>query len=150
MKKIFFIALVIASVFIISCDSKNASSKINSTNLETAKERDAKLSLGAPIIEFDQVEYDFGTITEGEVVSGIFKVTNKGKVDLLITDVKPSCGCTTPDFTKEPIAPGASGEIKFEFNSAGRVGIQNKSITVKSNAEKITEVIRIKGNVTAK
>ena len=59
------------------------------------------------------------------------------KVDLIITNVKPSCGCTTPEYTKEAIAPGASGEIKFEFNSAGRVGVQNKSITVKSNAENI-------------
>lgn len=150
MKKITLITVAFLSVFIISCDSKDASSKIKTTNLESAQERDAKLSLGAPIIEFDQVEYDFGTITEGEKVSGVFKVTNAGKVDLLITDVKPSCGCTTPDYTKEAIAPGTSGEIKFEFNSAGRVGVQNKSITVKSNAEKLTEIIRIKGNVIAK
>lgn len=150
MKKITIIAIAFLSVLIISCDSKNASSKIKTSNLESAQERDAKLSLGAPIIKFDQVEYDFGTITEGDKVSGTFKVTNAGKVDLIITSVKPSCGCTTPEYTKDPIAPGTSGEIKFEFNSAGRVGVQNKSITVKSNAEKLTEIIRIKGTVTAK
>ncbi|WP_164975258.1 DUF1573 domain-containing protein [Lutibacter sp. HS1-25] len=103
-----------------------------------------------PIVEFDQEEYDFGTVVEGEKVEGVFKVTNAGKVDLIILNVKPSCGCTTPNWTKEPIAPGASGEIKFEFNSTGRVGVQNKSITVKSNAEKNTQVIRLKGTVTAK
>ena len=101
-------------------------------------------------MEFDQKEYDFGTITEGDKVQGVFKVTNSGKVDLIITNVKPSCGCTTPDWTKEAIAPGATGEIKFEFNSANRVGKQNKSITVKSNAEKVTQVIRLKGMVTKK
>ena len=150
MKKVVFAIVIFMSVLISSCDSKNASSKINESNLESAQERDAKLSLGLPIIEFDQTEYDFGTITEGEKVSGAFKVTNTGKVDLIITNVKPSCGCTTPEWTKEAIAPGATGEIRFEFNSAGRVGKQNKSITVKSNTEKVTEVIRIKGTVTAK
>lgn len=149
MKKQIILSIVLLSLIFTACEDK-ASAKINTSNLETAKERDAKLSLGAPIIEFDQKEYDFGTITEGEKVQGVFTVTNSGKVDLIITSVKPSCGCTTPEWTKEAIAPGASGEIKFEFNSANRVGKQNKSITVKSNAEKITEVIRIKGNVTAK
>lgn len=150
MKKITFFTIAFLSVLFISCDSKDASAKIKSSNLESAKERDAIISLGAPIIEFDQTEYDFGTISEGEKITGTFKITNAGKVDLLITDVKPSCGCTTPDWTKEPIAPGATGDIKFEFNSAGRVGVQNKTITVKSNAEKTTEIIRIKGTVTAK
>lgn len=149
MKKQIVLCIALLSVVFMACEDK-ASAKINSSNLETAKERDAIISLGAPIMEFDQKEYDFGTITEGEKVQGVFKVTNSGKVDLIITNVKPSCGCTTPDWTKEAIAPGATGEIKFEFNSANRVGKQNKSITVKSNAEKNTEVIRIKGNVTAK
>jgi hypothetical protein len=149
MKKIAIISFVLAGLIFSSC-KENASSKINTSNLETAKERDAKLSLGFPIIEFDQTEYDFGTITEGEKVEGTFVITNAGKTDLLITDVKPSCGCTTPDWTKEAIGPGETGEIKFEFNSANRVGKQNKSITIKSNAEKNTQIIRIKGEVTAK
>ena len=59
----------------------------------------------------------------------------------VITGVQPSCGCTTPDWTKEPIKPGDKGEIRFSFNSNGRVGVQNKSITVTSNAEKVTETI---------
>lgn len=149
MKKQILLSIALFTLIFTACEEK-PSAKINTTNLETAKERDAKLSLGAPIIEFDQKEYDFGTVTEGEKVQGVFKVTNSGKVDLIITSVKPSCGCTTPAYTKDAIAPGASGEIKFEFNSANRVGKQNKSITVKSNAEKNTEVIRIKGTVTAK
>jgi hypothetical protein len=149
MKKIVIIGIVLVSVLYTSC-KENASSKIKATNLETAKERDEKLSLGFPVIEFDQMNYDFGTLVEGETVSGTFIVTNKGKVDLIITDVKPSCGCTTPDWTKDAIAPGETGEIKFEFNSANRVGKQNKSITVKSNAENTITTIRISGDVTAK
>jgi hypothetical protein len=149
MKKQLLLSIALVTLIFTACEEK-ASAKIDKANIETAKERDAKLSLGAPIIEFDQKEYDFGTVTEGEKVQGVFKVTNSGKVDLIITSVKPSCGCTTPEWTKEAIAPGAAGEIKFEFNSANRVGKQNKSITVKSNAAKNTEVIRIKGTVTAK
>ena len=149
MKKISIISLVLIAFTVLACKD-NASSKIKTSNLETAKERDAVINLGDAVIEFDQVEYDFGTVDEGDIVDGVFEVFNKGKVDLIITEVKPSCGCTTPDWTKEPIKPGESGEIKFSFNSNGRVGKQNKSITVKSNADKPIEVIRIKGTVTAK
>lgn len=149
MKKSVTIWLAVLALAIVSC-KENASSKIKDSNLETAKERDAKISMGSPIIEFDLKEYDFGDITEGEVIEGKFTIVNKGKVDLILTEVKPSCGCTTPDWPKEAIAPGGSGEIKFRFNSSGRKGKQNKSITIRSNAEKMTEVVRIKGNVIAK
>jgi hypothetical protein len=149
MKKSIIICLAVLALAIVSC-KENASSKIKVSNLETAKERDANISLGSPIIEFDMKEYDFGDVTEGEVVEGKFTLINKGKVDLILTEVKPSCGCTTPEWPKEAIAPGESGEIKFLFNSKGRKGKQNKSITIRSNAEKVTEVVRIKGNVIAK
>lgn len=149
MRKITIISAVLVCLAIISC-KENASSKINTENLETAKERDEIINLGSPIIEFDTMEYDFGTIVEGAVIDGVFKVTNKGKVDLIISKVQPSCGCTTPDWTKDPIKPGETGEIKFSFNSNGRVGKQNKSITVVSNTEKMTEIIRLTGTVTAK
>lgn len=149
MKKTLIFCLAVLAMTSWSCKD-SATSKINETNLETAKKRDAIIELGSPIIEFDQKVYDFGTIDEGEVIDGAFVVTNTGKTDLLITEVKPSCGCTTPDWTKDAIKPGETGEIKFSFNSKGRTGTQNKSITIKSNAEKVTEVIRIKGVVTAK
>ena len=149
MKKITVLSFAILALIFVSCKD-NAASKIKTANLESAKERDAQISLGSPIIEFDQKVYDFGTLTEGEIYDGTFKVTNSGKTDLLITEVKPSCGCTTPEWTKDAIKPGESGEIKFSFNSNGRVGVQNKSITIKSNAENVTEVIRIKGTVTEK
>lgn len=149
MKKLIVLSIAVLGFVFTSCEDK-ASAKIKTSNIESAKERDAKLSLGSAIIEFDTKEYDFGTITEGEKVEGVFNIKNTGKVDLIITSVKPSCGCTTPNWTKDAIAPGTTGEIKFVFNSANRVGKQNKSITVKSNAEKTTEVIRLKGTVTAK
>ncbi|WP_372746022.1 DUF1573 domain-containing protein [Lutibacter sp.] len=149
MKRIAIFSVLLVSLTIISC-KENATAKIDEANLESAKERDEIISLGSPIMEFDTMEYDFGTIKEGEIIDGVFKVTNKGKVDLVITAVQPSCGCTTPDWTKDPIKPGESGEIKFSFNSNGRVGKQHKSITITSNTEKVKETVRLTGTVTAK
>ncbi|MBT8317042.1 MAG: DUF1573 domain-containing protein [Lutibacter sp.] len=148
MKKITVIIITVLSLGIVSCKD-NAASKIKSTNLEIAKERDAKINLGSPIAKFDKTEFEFGTIKEGEVIDGVFSITNVGKVDLLILDAKPSCGCTVPSWPKEPIQPGATAELKFKFNSRGKVGNNNKSITLKTNTEKGTEVLRVKGIVLA-
>jgi len=149
MKRITIIYIAILSLVIASC-KENASSKIKETNLETAKERDAVINLGSPIIEFDKTDFDFGTINEGDVVDGAFKIKNVGKVDLLITNAKASCGCTIPVWPKEAIKPGESADLKFSFNSRGKRGVQNKSITLKTNTEKVTEVIHIKGTVIPK
>jgi len=149
MKKITIICIAILSFAVLSC-KENASSKIKTTNLESAKERDAIINLGAAIIEFDKTEFDFGTINQGDVVEGVFKITNAGKVDLLITNAKASCGCTVPVWPKEPIKPGESAELKVSFNSRGKKGVQNKSITLQTNTEKVTEILRVKGTVTPK
>ncbi|PCH53747.1 MAG: hypothetical protein COC22_01765 [Flavobacteriaceae bacterium] len=149
MKRITIIYIAILSLVVVSC-KENATSKIKDANLKTAKERDAVIDLGSPIIEFDKTDFDFGTINEGDVVDGVFKITNVGKVDLLITNAKASCGCTVPVWPKEAIKPGESAELKFSFNSRGKRGVQNKSITLKTNTAKVTEVIHLKGTVTPK
>tara|TARA_R110001583_G_scaffold4351_2_gene25230 strand:- start:63689 stop:64147 length:459 start_codon:yes stop_codon:yes gene_type:complete len=149
MKKITIICIAILSVVAISC-KENASSKIKATNVETAKERDAIISLGAAIIEFDKTEFNFGTINEGDIVEGVFKITNPGKVDLLITNAKASCGCTVPEWPKEAIKPGESANVKVSFNSRGKTGVQNKTVTLQTNTEKVTEILRVKGTVTPK
>ncbi|GGK59159.1 MULTISPECIES: DUF1573 domain-containing protein [Flavobacteriaceae] len=145
--KILFVFMLSLAFF--SC-KENATSKINTSNLESAKERDTAISLGSAIVEFDKTEYDFGEVIEGEIAEGTFKITNKGKVDLIITSAKATCGCTVPEWPKEPIAPGASADLKFTFNSRGRLGKQSKSITLQTNSEKVTELIRIKGTVVKK
>jgi hypothetical protein len=145
--KILYVFMLTLAFF--SC-KENATSKINTSNLESAKERDATINLGAAIIEFDKTEYDFGEIVEGEIAEGVFKITNIGKVDLIITSAKATCGCTVPEWPKDAIKPGASADLKFTFNSRGRVGKQSKSITLQTNSEKVTELIRIKGTVVKK
>ncbi|OGS69631.1 MAG: hypothetical protein A3F91_11960 [Flavobacteria bacterium RIFCSPLOWO2_12_FULL_35_11] len=149
MKKNSIVGIVLLSLGLafVSC-KENATSKIEDTNLETAKERDAKISLGSAIIEFDTKDYDFGTVKEGDVVEGVFKVANKGKTDLVITDASASCGCTVPEWPKEAIKPGDSAEIKFSFNSKGRTGKQSKTITLQTNTANVTETLRIAGTVT--
>lgn len=149
MKKIFLMTAVAFSLVFTGCKDK-AAAKIDSAKLETAKERDAKIELGAAVIEFDQREYDFGEVVEGDSVEGVFKVTNAGKSDLVITSAKATCGCTVPEWPKDAIKPGESADIKFTFNSRGRQGKQTKSITLKTNTEKITEILRIKGTVIKK
>ncbi|HEY9170237.1 MAG TPA: DUF1573 domain-containing protein [Lutibacter sp.] len=144
---IVFIALL--SLAFVSCKDK-ASSKIDSANLETAKERDARISLGTAIIEFDTKDYDFGTVVEGDVVEGIFKISNKGKTDLIITEASASCGCTVPEWPKDAIKPGETAELKFSFDSKGRTGKQSKSITLQTNTENVTEMLRIGGTVSPK
>lgn len=139
--------ILLLSLAFVSCKD-NATSKIDSSNLEIAKERDAKISLGSAIIEFDTKDYDFGTVKEGDVVDGTFKIANKGKIDLIITDAKASCGCTVPEWPKEAIKPGDSAEIKFSFNSKGRTGKQSKTITLQTNTANVTETLRIGGTVT--
>lgn len=148
MKKIVFLIALVGVVFT-SC-KENAASKVKSENIETAKDRDAKIALGSAVIEFDQTEYDFGTINEGDVVDGVFKITNAGKVDLVITSAKATCGCTVPTWPKEAIKPGETSELTFKFNSRGRSGKQTKSITLQTNTEKVTEVLRISGMVNKK
>jgi hypothetical protein len=87
-----------------------------------------------PVLTLEKSSYDFGDISQGEIVEHVFKFTNTGDEPLLITNVVASCGCTTPQWTKEPVMPGGKGEIKVGFNSAGRSGIQTKSLPVNSNA----------------
>ena len=98
-------------------------------------------------IEFEEKEFDFGTIDEGEKVSHTYKFTNTGIEPLIIKDAKGSCGCTVPSWPKEPVAPGATGEMLVEFNSKGKSGSQNKRVTITANTNPGQTFINIKGEV---
>jgi uncharacterized protein (DUF58 family) len=104
-------------------------------------------AVAAPVIEFEGDTYDFGTVNQGEVVKHTFKFRNAGNADLVIQNVKPSCGCTTPTWTNEPVKPGRTGEIQVQFNSATRLGEQFKSITLTANTQPQQKVLILKGTV---
>ncbi len=96
-------------------------------------------------IKFKTEVHDFGTLQEGDPAEAEFVFTNTGKEPLIIQNVHPSCGCTTPFWSKDPVAPGKTGIIKASYGTTGRVAPFNKSITVTSTAG--TNVIYIKGTV---
>lgn len=92
-------------------------------------------SNAGPVITFEKKSHDFGDINQGDKVEETFKFTNTGTEPLLITNVQVTCGCTTPKgWPRDPIMPGGKGEITVAFNSAGKMGKQNKVVTVVSNA----------------
>lgn len=86
-----------------------------------------------PAITFDATEHNFGDIAQGDVVEHTFTFTNTGTQPLIIDRVDVTCGCTSPDWTKEAVMPGKTGFVKAKYNSAGRMGQQKKAITVHSN-----------------
>ncbi|MBU6331447.1 MAG: DUF1573 domain-containing protein [Bacteroidetes bacterium] len=99
------------------------------------------------VMKFKSEAHDFGTITEGDKATHAFEFTNTGSETLIISNVSASCGCTTPEWTREPVKPGEKGTIKAVYNSAGRPGMFTKQVTVTSNAGTGTQVLTIKGNV---
>ena len=99
-------------------------------------------------IEFDELSFDFGTITDGEVVTKIFTFENTGDEDLILLTVNGSCGCTVPEsWPKHPISPGDSGEIKVNFNSTGRVGNTRKTVKIEANTLPTVNILTITGVV---
>jgi len=101
-------------------------------------------------IEFEQTEFDFGQVKEGEIVERLFSFTNTGTAPVILEQVSASCGCTTPAYTQTPVQPGKTGEIKVRFDSNGQVGRQQKIISVASNAENGMMTVQIRGEVKAK
>ncbi len=97
-------------------------------------------------IVFDKEVNDFGIIPQGVPASYTFYFKNTGKEALIITNASASCGCTTPDWTKEPIKPGAKGFVKATYNAAN-IGQFTKTVTVTSNAKRATVTLTIKGEV---
>lgn len=97
--------------------------------------------------KFESEEHDFGTITQGESVTYEFKFINTGTEPLIISKAEGSCGCTVPIFPKEPILKNQSAIIKVTFNSTGKSGMQDKTVTLTSNAKRNPMILHIKGNV---
>jgi len=101
----------------------------------------------AASLELASDSYDFGVIKEGEKVEHEFRFTNTGKSPLIISNVQASCGCTTPEYSKNPIPPGEEGMVKVVFNSAGQVGKQHKVVTVTSNSSSQNTLLHLRGEV---
>ena len=134
MKKV--LSLFIVTAFVFSAFAQDANTDKN----KKVKE---------PEITFESLVHDYGNIMQGDNGTCEFVFKNTGKADLLLTNCRSSCGCTVPEWPKDPIAPGKKATIKVKYNTQ-RVGAINKSITVESNAVNNRVVLNIKGNVSAK
>ncbi len=106
-----------------------------------------KTSKDFPKISFETDIHNFGKVIQGEKVTYSFKFKNTGNANLIISDVSSSCGCTVPKFTREPVAPGESGSIQVTFKSENKKGFQNETVTIVSNMQPNTKVIKIKAMV---
>lgn len=103
-----------------------------------------------PAFTFDSTTISMGLIAQGQQVERTFLFRNSGGKDLLITDVRGTCGCTVgKDWPKAPIRPGGEGRITVRFDSEGRSGVQHKTVTVVANTRPPTTVLQLKGEVVA-
>lgn len=145
MKKLIFAACFLG---LLSCNDKGLKvDGVDSDAVSNSESAEGRISSDQPDITFEEKVFDFGTIVQGEKVSHAFIFKNNGKKSLIISSAQGSCGCTVPEWPKEPIAPGASNRINVVFNSEGKSGLQEKTVTIVTNCEPATKVIRIKGEI---
>jgi len=139
--------LIISTVlFLLACQEENK--QITSDFIHFPPSSGSQSGEKVPVIAFDSTTINFGTLAIGETFDHTFRFVNKGNAPLSIGQVSPSCGCTIPrNWTKEPIAPGASGEISVTFNSKGNSGAVEKSISVLTNCIPAATRLLIKGQV---
>ena len=135
--KIYFLTLIAAGLLFSACNqSKTDNSTASTTN-----------AANAPVMKFEKETHDFGKIKAGEKVTYEFKFTNAGKSPLIISDAKASCGCTIPTWPHTPVKPGDNGAIKVIFDSATKVGLQDKQITITANTIPAQNIVHLIGEV---
>lgn len=140
----------LAAMFLaVACKKESAADKISDTAIEKIAVVEKKIT-DFPTAEFDKNEHDFGVINQGDKVETTFMIANNGKADLIIINATGSCGCTVPEYPKTPVKPGEKAPIKVTFDSAGKSGQQQKSVTLTTNTQKGYESISIKANITPK
>ncbi len=140
--------LLLVSLALVSCnlssDEKTITTDLVNSPLTANSNAEKVLT---PNIEMLETSYNFGEMLQGESVTHDFILKNTGEADLIISAAKGSCGCTVPEWPKTPIAKGEEAAIKVTFNSAGKSGKQNKTVTLVTNAMPNTKVLTINGNV---
>ena len=149
MRKVAFALSGMLLMAFTACD--NAASKIsNDTESSSSVDVSSVDGEGSPQFSFTEETHDFGEIEEGTVAKHDFTFKNTGDAPLIITNAQGSCGCTVPEWPREPIAPGEEGKIHVEFNSEGRAGNQQKEVKLQANTEPNTFVLKITAQVKPK
>jgi hypothetical protein len=134
---------IIAISMLMACNS-------NQANNQSADNGSATTATPGevPVMKFEKDTHDFGKIKQGDKVTYDFKFTNTGKSPLIIKDAIASCGCTKPEWPHTPIKPGESAAIKVTFNSAAKMGLQDKQITITANTNPAQNLVHLIGEVT--
>ena len=143
--KRFIISLAVI-LGLLSCESKE--NKLSTSLVNNPITADG-INKGAntPAIQFEKTEHDFGKILQGEQVSYTFRFKNVGNAPLIITSIEKTCGCTSPEYSSQPIKPGENGKITITYDSKGHKGFQNKRLIIKANTNPSETILRIKAQV---
>jgi hypothetical protein len=143
MKHVLWVVCLLPVLGLSGCDGLTKTGETTATSSATgsASERMPRLDLAEKGI------HDFGTITEGDTVEHVFKFANRGNFPLIINNITASCGCTTPEWSRDPIAPGSESFVRVRFNSRHKEGEQNKTVTIFANTEPAMTDIRFRAMV---
>ncbi len=148
MKKVITMIVAIAITLVSCSEGGSAAAKISKAD-EAKVVAKNEAAAKVPVMAFEETEFNFGTIKQGEVVEHDFKFKNTGESDLIIVKMKGSCGCTVPKWSNTPVKPGESSTFHVKFNSAGKHNKQNKSVTITCNTASGREIVYVKGDVIA-
>ncbi len=148
MNKIVVLLIFTLSIFLGSCNNSDTIDELSSDLINNPVSADSKGDKSSlPKFKFVTTEHDFGNVLEGVKVAYKFKFTNVGGSDLIINQVKTSCGCTVSRFPKTPIKPGESNFIELTFDSYRRKGFNHKNATVLANTQPNVHTLNIKAMV---
>lgn len=145
LRAVWFVIGLLGIACLLACSGQNDSEKSGGGSVENDVQDASKQA----VITFDTLSHDFGTIIEGEMVVCYFRYENTGEADLVINSVEATCGCTTPDWSQEPIKPGDGEYLKIVFDATGRSGAQRKVVTVRSNAGNSSVRLTLSANVNS-
>lgn len=120
------------------------------TNGQPVGEQNAIAGKMAKMEFLEKGVHDFGQLTEGDTVEYLYKFVNKGELPLVINNITASCGCTTPDWPRDPVAPGEESAVRVRFNSRGKQGEQRKTVTIYANTQPTVTDIEFKVMVNPK
>ena len=147
---------IVAALSVMSCKKDQSADQLVVTEETTtqatpvvAEETQSAAVVSGPVttVALSEANFDFGKIKKGDQVEHVYEITNTGENPLIISQVKPGCGCTAPNYTKDPILPGQKGKITLKFDSASFDGLVNKSAEVFANVEKAPIVIGFSADI---
>jgi hypothetical protein len=144
--KLFNLLIISSLVIVAACSGDRDRVPADVVNIPNSAEGDENIDQ-LPVMSFTKTEHDFGKVIQGEIVSYSFKFKNTGKSDLVIANISAACGCTASEYPKTRVKPGEENVIEVKFNSGGKQGFQNKTLTVAANTQPSNTVLTVKAQV---